>query len=136
MNSFSTCIRKSIYMNETHVFCYSWPLLGASWGLLEASWGSLGASWGSLGASWAPLGHLLGHLGGLLGPLSLTFKNHLKIDAQNDRCGPPKASQKRPKMTSKSNQKTIKNHCKKRMEQKTPLQDRLGTVLGRSWAVL
>ena len=121
-------------MIETHVFCYSWPLLGASWGLLEVSWGSLGASWGSLGASWAPLGHLLGHLGGLLGPLGLTFKNHQKIDAQNDRFGPPKASQKPPKMTPKSHQKAIKNHCKKRMEKNTSSRSswhRFGTILGR-----
>ena len=135
MNSFSKCIRKSIDMIETHVFCYSWPLLGASWGLLEVSWGSLGASWGSLGASWAPLGHLLGHLGGLLGLFRLTYKNHLlKIDAQNDRFGPPKASQKPPKMTPKSYQKAIKNHCKKRMEKNTSSRSswhRFGTILGR-----
>ena len=94
----------------------SWPHLGRSWAALGRSWGALGRSWEALGPSWAALG--------------TTCKNHPKIDAKNDRLGLPKASQ----MAPTSDQKTIKNRCKKRSENRTekrPSWNRLGAILGR-----
>ena len=82
------------------------PLLGALGPLLGALGPLLGRSWAALGRSWAALG--------------TTCKNHQKIDAKNDGFGPPKASQKPPQMTPKSNQKTIKYRCKKRSESTPP----------------
>ena len=82
-------------------FCCSWASPGRSWATFGRSGAAFGRSWAALGRSWAALG--------------TTFKNHQKIDAKNYRFGPPKASQKPPKMTPKSDQKTIKNRCSKSM---------------------
>ena len=101
---------------------------------------ALGRSWGPLGASWAPLGGLLGPLGrlleplrALLEPLRTTCKNHVKIDAKNDRFGPPNGRQKGSQSGPKSDQKSIKNQCKKRSEKNTSARSswhRLWTILG------
>jgi hypothetical protein len=122
---------------ETYV-CFailgcSWPLLGASWGLLGTSWRPLGASWAPLGGLLGPLGRLLEPLGALLEPLRTTCKNHVKIDAKNDRFGPPNGRQKGSQSGPKSDQKSIKNQCKKRSEKNTSARSswhRLWTILG------
>ena len=111
----------------------SWPLLGASWGLLGTSWRPLGASWAPLGGLLGPLGRLLEPLGALLEPLRTTCKNHVKIDAKNDRFGPPNGRQKGSQSGPKSDQKSIKNQCKKRTEKNTSARSswhRLWTILG------
>ena len=68
----------------------SWAALGRSWAALGRSWTALGRSWAALGPLLGALGPLLGALGPLLAALGTTCKNHPKIDAQNDRFGPPK----------------------------------------------
>ena len=122
---------------ETYV-CFailgcSWPLLGASWGLLGTSWRPLGASWAPLGGLLGPLGRLLEPLGALLEPLRTTCKNNVKINAKNDRFGPPNGRQKGSQSGPKSDQKSIKNQCKKRTEKNTSARSswhRLRTILG------
>ena len=111
-------------------FCRSWGSLGRSWALLGRSWGALGRSWAALGGSWAALRRSWAALSRSWGDLGTTRKNHQKIDAKNDRCWLPKA----PPMAPKSDQKAIKNRCKKRSEKKTeirPSWGRLGTILAR-----
>ena len=100
---------------------------------------------GPLGASWGPFWALLGPLGSLLGPPGAPFgaswrllgrswgapgatsEKRAKNDPQNDRFGVPKWLQNRTKNAPKS--KTKSNI------EKVPLQDRLESVLGRSWDV-
>jgi len=118
-----------------------WPLLAALGSFLAAlgsflaalgrSWGAFGRSWAPLGRSWAALGRSWAALGRSWAALGTTCKNHQKIDAKNDRFGPPKASQKPPKMTPNRTKKRPKIDAKNELK-KTPLQDRPGTVLGQT----
>ena len=98
-----------------------WPLLGHFWLSFAPSWAAFGRSWPLLDGPGAththtfrrPKRHTYSH--------GRTIKNNQKIDAKNDRFRPPKSPQKPPKMTPKSNQKTIKNRCSKSMAKMTDL---------------
>ena len=58
--------------------------LGRSWAGVSRSWVALGSILAALGRSWAALGRSWAALG-------TTCENHSKIDAKNDRFGPPKS---------------------------------------------
>ena len=98
-----------------------WPLLGRFWPTFAPSWAAFGRSWPLLGGPGATHTHTFRRPNTHTYTHGTTFKNHQKIDAKNDRFGPPKASQKPPKMTPKSDQKTIKNRCSKSMPKMTDL---------------
>ena len=85
----------------------SWPALGVLLATLGRSWAALGRSWVALGRSWAALG--------------TTPKNHQKIDAKNDRFGPPKASQNDPKIGPKNDQKSMPKTKRKKNRNKTKI---------------
>ena len=82
--------------------CRSLATFGRSWAALGSLLVAFGRSCAALGPLLAALGRLLAALGPLLAALGTTFENHPKIDAKNDRFGPPKASQN----DTKSYQKT------------------------------
>ena len=104
------------------------PLIGRLWALLGHFWLRFAPSWAAFGRSWPLLdGPGATHTHTFRRPkrhtygLGTTCKNQPKIDAKNDRFGPPNPPQKPPKMTPKSNQKTIKNRCSKSMAKMTDL---------------
>ena len=96
--------------------------LGASWGcpggVRGASWERLGRSWGDLGATFKAVRFRIVFL--------IDFER--QKGAQREAFGEPKWSQNRSQNNSKS--KSIFK------SEKNTLQDRLGAVLGRSWAIL
>ena len=110
-----------------------WPLLGALGALL----GALGALLAALGALLGALGALLGRSWPLLGPswvllgrswaaLGTTCKKHQKIDAKDDRFGPPKASQNDSKIDPQIDQKSMQSTMRKKTRYRTnigPSQD-------------
>ena len=98
-----------------------WPLLGHFWLSFAPSWAAFGRSWPLLDGPGATHTHTFRRPKRHTYGLGTTCKNQPKIDAKNDRFGPPNPPQKPPKMTPKSNQKTIKNRCSKSMAKMTDL---------------
>ena len=95
----------------------SWPLLGCFGLLMGRSWVSLGRSWALVGRSWPLLGRswpLLAALGRSWAALGTTCKNHARIDAQNDRLGPPKAFQNDPQIDPRIDPKSIQKTMRKK----------------------
>ena len=136
--------------NKRFRTCCSWGALGRSWGAFGRSWALLGRSWVALGPLFVALGPLLAALGPLLGALGrswaalgrswsalgTTCKNHQKIDAKNDRFGPPKASQNDSKIGPKIDRKSMQKTKRKKHLFKivlAPFWGDLGSFCDRSW---
>ena len=92
-----------------------------------------------MGGSWEALGSLLGALGLLLAALGAILERHAKIIKKSMPKMTDFGSPKPPQPAPKSNQKTIKNQCKKRSAKRNeirPSWDCLGAILGHLWSPL
>ena len=126
--------RMSVCLALLHIFSFSFRSvrsLGFLWCALGCLLGALGcilgAPWAFLGVSWRLLG-ALGTLLEALGPI-LGFQVDLRTDF-----GAKKGAKRDPKSGQNGTQNEPKSKTNFDVE-KEALQNRLGTVLGRSWVI-
>ena len=113
----------------------SWPILGRSWGLLGPSWAILGGLGGGPGSSWAVLGRSWSDFWS--GPIFDHVFNRFYFFF--GRFWSPKGCPRGGILGAKMEPKSMPKRGRNLRAQKLPLGpswNRLGAVLGRTWAIL